>query len=367
MDTTGVFRYQRPAGKEPHGGDGGKAALMAAAALEPVLLRWRHRCSQGLIDDSGKIRNVFRRAEGVGDNVGQLIEELNRIPEALAELETVLDARLKLEDQSRLKADMPVHDARLLETTSLHGNGFQLVRHRSRVTDWDDDDQLNSVYFAEICSVVKEVTGATHTFSSNHLRRQSEPPVGGNGPLARLMSESRGPVSDVHNDFTESYGEGIIRTVESGGVPHTQTFGITDAILKAGVSAQQLRESRMLVVNTWRAVTAEPVQRCPLAVADRNTIPRASLRSILIGKTPSGQPRGGIDIYNASYDPQHQWYYYPAMTRDEVLMWKGYDSAEVPARPNLHSAFDDPNTPEHAAERKSIEVRVLCLLPHPES
>jgi len=364
MDTTGIFRYQAPAGQEPRGsGESENGALMAAAALEPVLLRWRHRCSEGLIDDSGKIRNVFRRTEGVGDNVGQLIEEINRIPEAVSELETVLKARLKLEDQSRLKTELPVHDARLLEATSLHDNGFQLVRHRSSVTDWDDDDQLNSVYYDEICGVVQKVTGATHTFSSNHLRRQSEPAVGGNGPLARLMSLSRGPVNDVHNDFTESYGEGIIRTVESGGVPHTQTFGITDAILKAGVSAQQLREGRMLVVNTWRAVTDEPVQRVPLAVADRNSIPRASLRSILIGKIPSGQPRGGIDIYNASYDSQHQWYYYPGMTRDEVLMWKGYDSAEVPARPNLHSAFDDPNTRDLATERKSIEVRVLCLLP----
>ena len=366
MDTTGVFRYQYPAGEVPHGGDGEKEALMAAAALEPVLLRWRHRCSEGLIDDTGKIRNVFRRAEGVGDNVSQLIEELNRIPEAVAELEAVLEARLKLEERSGVKVEMPVHDARLLEATTLHGNGFQLVRHRSRVTDWDDDDQLNSVYYDEICGVVQEVTGATHTFSNNHLRRQSEPPVGGNGPLAHLMYQSRGPVSYVHNDFTDSYGEGIIRTVESG-VPHTQTFGMTDAILEAGVSAQELRQSRMLVVNTWRAVNGEPLQRLPLAVADRSTIPRASLSSLLIGKIPSGQPRGGIEIYNASYDPQHQWYYYPGMTQDEVLMWKGYDSAEVPARPNLHSSFDDPNTPKHAAERRSIEVRVLCLLPNPQS
>jgi hypothetical protein len=77
--------------------------------------------------------------------------------------------------------------------------------------------------------------------------------------------------------------------------------------------------------------------------------------------------RSPLEGHNANNDPHHQWYYFSGMTRDEVLMWKGYDSAEVPARPNLHSAFDDPNTPEHAAERKSIEVRVLCLLPQPES
>ena len=50
------------------------------------------------------------------------------------------------------------------------------------------------------------------------------------------------------------------------------------------------------------------------------------------------------------------------MTRDEVLLWKGYDSDEVPARPPLHSAFEDPATPPDAAQRTSVEVRVLCLL-----
>ena len=367
MDTTGVFRYQYPAGQEPQCSSGETEALMAAAALEPILLRWRHRCPEELIDDTGKIRHVFRRTEGVGDTVSQLIEELNRIPEAVAELEAVLDARLKLEEQSGVKVEMPVHDARLLETTSLHSNGFQLVQHRSRITDWDDDDQLSSAYYDEISSVVKAITGATHTFSSNHLRRQSEPAVGGNGPLARLMSVSRGPLNYAHNDFTERYGEGIMRTVGSGGVPHTQTFGLTDAIIEAGISEQELRESRMLIINTWRPVNEGPVQRFPLAIADRNTIPRASLHSVLIGRIPCGEPRGGIEIYDASHDPQHRWYYYPGMTRDDVLMWKGYDSAEVPARPNLHASFDDPNTPGDAAERKSIEVRVLCLLPNPDS
>ena len=52
------------------------------------------------------------------------------------------------------------------------------------------------------------------------------------------------------------------------------------------------------------------------------------------------------------------------MTPDEILLWKGYDSAEVPLRPNLHTSFEDPNTPPDAAQRTSVEVRVLCLLPN---
>ena len=51
------------------------------------------------------------------------------------------------------------------------------------------------------------------------------------------------------------------------------------------------------------------------------------------------------------------------MTAEEVLLWKGYDSAEVPLRPTLHTSFEDACTPVDAGERNSVEVRVLCLLP----
>ena len=302
MNTTGVFKYRHPEGQEPRTDT---KALEAAAALEPILQRWRHRCSAGLIDANGKIRNVFRRDVDGADNVSLLIEEISRIPEAVAELEAALEARRELESLSGAWIELPVLDARRLATTSLHDNGFQLVRHESRVTDWDDDRQLRDIYYQEICDLVCNVTGATHAFSNNHLRRQSEPPVGGDGPLAELMSQSRGPVNGAHNDFTESYGEGIVRTVANGGIPHTQTFGLTDAMLAAGVTEAELRNSRMLVINTWRAVTEVPLRRYPLAVADRNSIPRESLGTSLIGKVPCGEPRGGIDIYSARHDARH--------------------------------------------------------------
>ena len=62
-------------------------------------------------------------------------------------------------------------------------------------------------------------------------------------------------------------------------------------------------------------------------------------------------------------DPDHEWYYFPEMQRDEVLCFKTYDSDEDPFHPTLHSSFLDPRTPPNAPVRKSLEVRVLCLLP----
>ena len=62
----------------------------AAAAVEPILERWRHRCSAGLIDETGKVRNVFTKAHrGAEDTVGRVIRELNQVPEARAEFENL--------------------------------------------------------------------------------------------------------------------------------------------------------------------------------------------------------------------------------------------------------------------------------------
>ena len=57
----------------------------------------------------------------------------------------------------------------------------------------------------------------------------------------------------------------------------------------------------------------------------------------------------------------HRWYFYPKMNRDEVVMFKTYDSNEKPFMPTLHSAFDDPTSNENASPRESIEVRAICF------
>jgi hypothetical protein len=50
------------------------------------------------------------------------------------------------------------------------------------------------------------------------------------------------------------------------------------------------------------------------------------------------------------------------MHRDEVVMFKTYDSNEKPFMPTLHSAFDDAvNGREDASPRESIEVRAICF------
>ena len=82
--------------------------------------------------------------------------------------------------------------------------------------------------------------------------------------------------------------------------------------------------------------------------------------------------------YFAKHSDGHQWYSYPALTRDEALLIKQWDSAGEMARSNgakadavgpgspctfsFHSAFEDPAAPPDAPDRWSLEVR--CAAPY---
>lgn len=79
-------------------------------------------------------------------------------------------------------------------------------------------------------------------------------------------------------------------------------------------------------------------------------------------------PENASIIQNAFHSPSHRWYYLPAMTCDEAIAFKTYESetADPGLAPfALHCAFDEAlgrNTRMTEAVRESIEVRVACFV-----
>jgi hypothetical protein len=85
----------------------------------------------------------------------------------------------------------------------------------------------------------------------------------------------------------------------------------------------------------------------------------------------------------AAHRPEHAWWYFPQLTRDEAVLIKCWDSRgadfrgkleaarglpplgeaepSVRATFSLHSGFEDPATPEGAPDRESIEVRCVAF------
>ena len=57
-----------------------------------------------------------------------------------------------------------------------------------------------------------------------------------------------------------------------------------------------------------------------------------------------------------------RWYYYPRMNRNEVLLFKTYDSAlDGRTRFTPHSSCKDPRVPDDAPPRESLETRCLAF------
>jgi hypothetical protein len=60
------------------------------------------------------------------------------------------------------------------------------------------------------------------------------------------------------------------------------------------------------------------------------------------------------------YSPTHEWWYFPNMTRDEVLFFVFHDSDHTRAWRVVHTAFRDPSV-DTAVPRHSIEVRSFAF------
>ena len=208
------------------------------------------------------------------------------------------------------------------ESFSLDREGFAFTRHHTAVTDFDDEDQVVRTYYPEMEALLKSETGATDVFVFDHMVRRD---VSSDG-VAK-------PVRRVHNDYTAASAPRRVRDL---------------------LGDQTGRE--FAVVNVWRAIDT-PIETSPLALADAQSVADQDvITADLVYPDRVGE------IYYAAWNPMHRWTYFPRMTKDEALLIKGFDSREDGrARFSLHTAFDDPTTPETARPRQSVEIRAFTF------
>jgi hypothetical protein len=225
-----------------------------------------------------------------------------------------------------------IHDARpIAATASLDDEGFGLIRHRSRATEFADEDEIRSIYYPESEALLREITGAdrVHIFDHTVRRRVSGAEDRGAGP--------RQPVERVHVDHTVKSGPQRVRDL------------LPD-------EAEDLLRGRVQIVNLWRPIHG-PVYDSPLAVCDAQSVDFKDLvPSDLVYPNRSGE------TYSVLFDPNHRWFYVPRMQSDEALLLKCYDSkTDGRARFAPHTAFSDPTAPANAPPRQSIELRTLVF------
>jgi hypothetical protein len=230
----------------------------------------------------------------------------------------------------RIEDLRPVADA-----LSLDREGFELLRHATAARDLYDDGEVEKVYYPEIEALLRKVTGASRVVIFDATRRSDA------GAGAQNRDGLRGPASRVHVDYTEKSGPQRVKDL----------FGEAEAARLAASGA------RIIQINVWRPIRG-PVQRSPLALADAASVAPEDLIA-----TDQVFPDRVGEIYHLAYNPDQRWYYAPAMTPDEVLLIKGWDSLDDGrARFTPHGAFDLPDTPKSAPPRESIEVRTLVVI-----
>jgi hypothetical protein len=227
-----------------------------------------------------------------------------------------------------------IHDARAAsDHISLDHEGFALSHHDTAVGDFYDADEVRRVYYPEVVRLVLEVTGAEKVVVFDHNVRTSD-------EATRVEKRVREPVRVVHNDYTVKSGPQRVRD------------------LLPADEAQERLKHRFAVINVWRSIRG-PVRRAPLALCDA----RSMVQDDFVATDLVYEGRTG-EVYQTAFSPDHRWYYFPEMARDEALLIKCYDSMEDGrARFTAHTAFDDPTTPPDAPPRESIEARTLVFFP----
>lgn len=285
-------------------------------------------------------------------------KKMARVEEAYEHYQAAYEAHLQI-------VDVTVKDGRLLEISGQAGldkTGFTLHQHQSRVCDWNDEVQVQRLYYPEISQKVKQLVGATMVFCNDHSIRQTENTAGETAmdPLGLGM---KNPISLVHNDFTCDYAESLARALEleDPSAARIATFNLLEKLKAAGITPEDLRSKyRVIVVNAWRNCSDQPLDTMPLAMCDSRSVGHhGELTNTL------AQIKGGyLETVACMPCSDHEWYWYDSMTRDEVLLFKTFDSAKKSSRGQIHSAFQ-PIGSKPCRGRHSCEARVLCLVDRP--
>ena len=275
--------------------------------------------------------------------------------------------------------EMTIQNARLLppeERRTVAKNGFELLTRplADNALDFFHHDQVARRYYPQCAEIVKEATGAAQVFAFDHNIRSAA--VKENKRRITGGQEVQEPAHVVHGDYTLTSGPQRLQQFAKPPGGNDTLRSVLDegqSLVAPGMAAKALDEGgRFAIINVWRNIADEPVATQPLALCDAQSVYPEDLVVFEIHY----QDRVG-ENYFSKHSPRHLWYYYPAMTRDEALLIKQWDSAgqlarslgarsdaseaQTPCTFSFHSAFEDVSTAPGAPDRWSIEVRCIVL------
>jgi len=248
-----------------------------------------------------------------------------------------------------------IRDGRGMESEfSLDRQGFVLARHRSAVVDFLDNEAVDAVYPGEVHDLVKHLTGADLVAGRGWMIRTS-------GDLVKRRRKVVGythrggvqpPASEAHVDFSPGRAEIMARQIFAESFPEHRSY------------------KRFIASSLWRAFSPGP-QDWPLALCDGSSVAEdegTTNALFIVDEIPDrdtmlGDIADEDDAITAAifrYSPNHRWWYFSNMNRDEVILLKFHDSDSSSVMRVPHTAFHDRSL-AGARVRESIEFRTFAF------
>jgi hypothetical protein len=229
-----------------------------------------------------------------------------------------------------IKHETTIRDARSIENDlSLDREGFVLVKHKTSCAEIRDPGIMRQKYLEEMVPFIQTYFNASWvTVPSNRL-------------AVVLRTES-----------TEGFGT-------MAHIDFAPAFGPVAAAREDQAQAIPIRAySRLLIIQAWRALSPPP-QDIPLALCDCSTVKKSDV--VTVTQSIKNEPGNQVKSCLLHFNPEQRWYYFPELTSDELLLFKGYDSDRYNDVFAAHCAFDNREAYPDANPRASVEGRFFVF------
>lgn len=232
--------------------------------------------------------------------------------------------------------EMQIHDGwSKAQEFNVDKNGFELSEDlKTNFDDWENEDAVRKEFYPEVVEFLKKNTGAKRVLVFDHTIRTKA------NDAKKLTQETstsqRAPVMLVHCDYTAQSGPTRVKQL------------LPD-------EAEELLKERCAFINVWKPVR-NIVEERPLCMCDVASAPATDFFKLHLRY----RDRDG-ENYVMRHSDRHQWFYFPKMTPEQVILLKTYDSDTERAQFVGHSAFVDPTSPANAKTRESVEIRTIAF------
>ena len=253
-------------------------------------------------------------------------------------------------DTALAQIDTVISDAREANAR-LDTHGFKLEPQKTalKTQEFFDTAQtgiVERVYYTEMKRAIKSATGCDEVLILEHIVRDAgaADSRGKKNPFAGGGNGINGYAGVVHTDFRADRAHELARN-QGGG--------------RKEINSSQRDRQRFMIVNTWRNISDEHlIYNNTLALCDGKTVKDVLPCDV---QHPNGKRSEQYRLNPASAD-EHRWFYFPHMHKDELLIFKQFDSdPKARVRYCFHTALNDPTIPKEAPARQSIEVRAVAL------